>query len=110
MTMKPAQVKKFRSSLFRACNAFVKGGGKIDIGNFIYCPIGVATHKYGKGGVSVQTRLRRRLGFAVSNQDMWSFIRGFDGFIPYPNGINDGTTNMELYKLGQEFRKKYLGL
>lgn len=100
------KVKRLRTLLVRACNAHIKKGGKIRDRSFTKdgacCPIRCAT---GAPTVPYTKMLTEKLKFDFSPDDMWSFIRGFDG--DNNNSLYSG--GEEYYKLGQELRKKYIG-
>lgn len=103
MLTKAEKVKRLRALLVRACNAHIKKGGEIlDVGfkeDNACCPIRCAA---GEPVVPYNEKLSEKLKFNFSNDDMWSFIAGFDGHEP------DESRQDMFFKLGVELRKKYI--
>jgi hypothetical protein len=100
--MNKKQLKKFRSMLIEAADAHLKSGGEITSGAFIRsenrcCPIGCVTGT--KDNLSYEVMLKEKLGFNITNEEMWDFVFSFDGVLRLEN---------DLTKLGQELRKKYI--
>lgn len=104
---KAEKAKKLRILLVRSVNAHIKKGGKLISGGFqdtkgAYCPIGCAT--IGVKNDGFHNKLAEKLGFKLSEDDMWSFIYGFD---------NHGSLSLSLKDknpfvvLGASLYKKY---
>jgi hypothetical protein len=107
--MTKEHLKKFRSALIRAVNKHIKNGGELIIGSFGYnntrmCPIGCLTGTP-TFNFTYEMLLSKKMGFKVSNKDMWSFIGGFDNLWP---GATVQPSNDDMFALGQEMREKYL--
>jgi len=103
--MTKEQLKKFRTALIRSCNAWIKAGYKLNTGTYDYCPIDILTRKVPDKSLSFPERLTRRLGFLVSEKDVYSFVCGFDGITGLDKRI--GTIVNNAFLLGRELRKKY---
>lgn len=99
---KTQKVERLKKLLVKACNAHIKAGGKIVTGAFRNkkgcCPIYCAT-KTGNVG-NFKLVLEEKLGFSLSNIDLFAFIDGFDS-------THTWRANAES-KLGKALRKKYI--
>lgn len=96
--------KKLRTLLVKSVNAHLKKGGKLISGGFEdrdgYCPIGIAT--LGVDELDFDKKLSKKLGFRLTDKDMWSFIFGFDG-----GGKGLLKDKDPFVSLGAALRKKY---
>jgi hypothetical protein len=106
--MNDEQFNQFRTAMTDACDAFVADGGTLITHEFgrkstkRCCPIEALTEGRDKQGMFPEI-ITKHLGFAVSSEDMWVFIDGFDGV-----ELREERRQQPMYLLGQELRAKYL--
>jgi hypothetical protein len=95
----------FRDKINAAVDAHIANGGKIvslsfGCGTNECCPIGALIGKDYDLDQFIYVQVANKLGFYFTNDDMWSFIEGFD---------NDGMgkiTNMDLFSIGVKLRTR----
>lgn len=96
------QLGLFKQALMQACDHHIANGGTIQSmlfgGGNCRCPIACMVSNFGKG---YRQELCERMGFEITSDEFWNFIDGFDeaGFV---------NLDCPMFKLGTEFRKKYL--
>ena len=109
--MTPEQRIELKDLLTRSCEAVIADGKKITTGTFgfvgsqCFCPIGAACIDMWHVLGGYHGMLSKKIGFEVSDLDMYAFIDGFDGGTHrQPRHDQDP----ELFVMGQEFREKYI--
>ena len=104
------QFETFKQALVAAVEEHLAAGGTLATGTFgkgtCLCPLScllgkewqTAADRSGKG---LEQVFYNKMGFSISNDEMWSFIGGYDhtGF--------DTDKSQTMRDLGQEIRKKY---
>jgi hypothetical protein len=105
------RIEALRQEIKKACDYVEKNGGVIQPGNFgtdnqllevqegcCYCPVGALE----------LLRKQRRVHFVEFNYD--AFVEGFDSDLAWEDveGGYREPEEIELFKLGHEFRKQYV--
>jgi hypothetical protein len=105
--MTPEQTQIFKDRIVQAVDAHIANGGILLSGCFGFrktamCPVSCVIGSPDLQGALSHKLVSNVLGFDVSDEEVWSFIDGFDGNPHTVVGVP------ELYQFGLELRQKYL--
>ncbi len=106
--MTPEQFTTFEQKIVEATEAYVKAGGIVAHGVFYasnsMCPISCFLSQSDPNNLksfpSISDALSDALGFSISKDEMWDFVKGFDHW----DHIQKETI---LVLLGRKLRQKY---
>lgn len=105
--MTPEQIQHVRELLIQACDQHLVNGGTIRTGWFIHetnrCPVGCLLGDQADKELWKVAAANKILGLASGSDELWYFIRAFDGT------ERGGDSDSPLTALGRELREKYLG-
>lgn len=105
--MTPEQLKSVEQKITHAVEEHLATGGRLMAGTFRtgndLCPIACLLKTAGRHdliqGVSDQ------LGFRITDEQLWSFIAGFDGSSHFD--ATPSLLDQDMLKLGKHMRQKY---
>jgi hypothetical protein len=104
--MTPEQLAIFKETVTAAVDKHLANGGILSVGTFgsgdCRCPISclmVEDRPKDDSSGALVGFLSKKMGFGLSDEQIWSFINGFDG--------SRWGGDSAMRRLGQEFRNKY---
>lgn len=104
--MNAKQIETFKQAVIAAVDKHLADGGTLSIGTFgsgecrcpISCLMGIDEPEDNSSRALVE-HLSKKMGFDLSDEEVWSFIDGFDG--------NSWRHDNTMKSLGRELRNKY---
>lgn len=101
--MSPEQLAQFKQALIEATDQYLANGGRVAPGRFVSsrscCPMGCLLPEINE---PMFLLLTKKLGFEVTDREVWDFIFGFDGTRAL---VDDDSP---AYLLGRELHTKYI--